>query len=115
MENLGQNIAIYFYRSGFSAFVFDQTTRINLVLIVDNSGRTKDLVKFTMLESPQNERIVENVEFLLDPAGRQTWGKCMEEGVNWLYNDWDNDPIGTASCWATGFLCVIGAGIGCAF
>ena len=115
MENLGQNIAIYFYRSGFSAFVFDQTTRINLVLIVDNSGRTKDLVKFTMLESPQNGRIVENVEFLLDPAGRQTWGKCMEEGVNWLYNDWDNDPIGTASCWATGFLCVIGAGIGCAF
>ena len=80
MENLGQNIAIYYYRSGFSAFVFDQTTRINLVLIVDNSGRTKDLVKFTMLESPQNERIVENVEFLLDPSVRQTWGNVWKKG-----------------------------------
>ena len=80
MENLGQNIAIYFYRSGFSAFVFDQTTRINFVLIVDNTLRTKDLVKFTMLESPQNERIVENVEFLLNLAGRQTWGNVWKKG-----------------------------------
>jgi hypothetical protein len=41
------------------------------------------------------------------------WGDCMKAAITQLYDDWNNDPVGTAACWATGINCAIGGGIAC--
>jgi hypothetical protein len=42
-----------------------------------------------------------------------SWSKCMKQAINDLYNDWDNDPVGTFACWASGNLCAFGAAAAC--
>jgi hypothetical protein len=37
----------------------------------------------------------------------------MKQAINDLYNDWDNDPVGTFACWASGNLCAFGAAAAC--
>jgi hypothetical protein len=43
----------------------------------------------------------------------KSWGSCMDDAIDRLYDDWEDDPAGTLSCWLTGPLCVIGGGIAC--
>lgn len=44
---------------------------------------------------------------------RRSWGECMDDAIDELYDDWKNSPGGTFACWVTGPLCVIGGGIAC--
>jgi hypothetical protein len=46
-------------------------------------------------------------------ARLNSWGSCMKDAIDKLYNDWENDPIGTFGCWATGVSCVYGGAIAC--
>jgi hypothetical protein len=41
------------------------------------------------------------------------WGSCMDDAIDQLYDDWNDDPVGTFTCWVTGPLCAIGGGIAC--
>lgn len=43
----------------------------------------------------------------------KSWGSCMDDAIDQLYDDWNDDPAGTFSCWVTGPLCAIGGGIAC--
>jgi hypothetical protein len=45
----------------------------------------------------------------------KSWGSCMEESIDLLYNDWENDGVGTLACWVSGWYCAVGAAIYCAF
>lgn len=37
----------------------------------------------------------------------------MKDAIEKLYNDWENDPIGTFGCWVTGASCDFGGAIAC--
>jgi hypothetical protein len=43
----------------------------------------------------------------------KSWGSCMDDAIDQLYDDWNDDPAGTFTCWVTGPLCAIGGGIAC--
>lgn len=47
-------------------------------------------------------------------ASIRGWGKCMKESMDKLFDDWENDPVGTFGCWVLSPFCVVGAGLGCA-
>lgn len=49
----------------------------------------------------------------LNSTTNKSWGSCMDDAIDQLYDDWNDDPIGTFSCWVTGPLCAIGGGIAC--
>ncbi|MEX2565468.1 MAG: hypothetical protein WD431_05970 [Cyclobacteriaceae bacterium] len=42
------------------------------------------------------------------------WGKCMKSSMDKLFDDWEDDPVGTFGCWVLSPFCVVGAGLGCA-
>ena len=46
-------------------------------------------------------------------VANRSWGSCMDDAIDQLYDDWNDDPIGTFTCWVTGPLCAIGGGIAC--
>lgn len=43
----------------------------------------------------------------------KSWGSCMDDAIDELYDDWEDEPVATFSCWLTGPLCAIGGGIAC--
>lgn len=43
----------------------------------------------------------------------KSWGSCMDDAIDELYDDWEDEPVATFSCWVTGPLCAIGGGIAC--
>ncbi len=47
-------------------------------------------------------------------SGDESWGNCMDDAIDTLYDDWNDDPLGTFSCWMTGPLCAVGGAIACA-
>jgi len=46
-------------------------------------------------------------------SSNKSWGSCMDGAIDELYDDWEESPAGTMSCWLTGPLCAIGGGIAC--
>ena len=50
----------------------------------------------------------------LDDESKQSWGKCMKGAMDRLFNDWDEDPVGTFVCWMMARACVVGGGLACA-
>lgn len=35
----------------------------------------------------------------------------MKNAMDQLFDDWDNDPVGTFGCWMMSPFCVVGAGL----
>jgi len=107
------NIGIYYYEDNKEALlVKDEPQNIVYVYIVDTD--TKALVNVfavTLIDSP----VVPDDPNPMFGGFFDRWKNCMKDAMNRLYNDWDDDPLGTVSCLFTGELCIIGGGLGCAF
>lgn len=76
--------------------------------ISNQTKSTRKEISATMTSLITNNELVH-----YDSRTRASWGECMSDGMDLLYNDWTNDAMGTLSCWVTGYWCVVGGAIGC--
>lgn len=117
-NNLGNKVFAYIFKINNSEYIDSYASEINLRPIqMNNSASNEPLIKIVSLSTGLNLLEYSQNEVLEYSVGRfkvkETWGGCMKDAIKRLYDDWDNDAIGTFSCWVTGPLCVIGGGIAC--
>lgn len=114
-----ENVIYYFTNNSLAALSYDgekvYATVFNKFgmeidnLIADFSNvDTKNIVTINYLDRNEIQTVNINSSFT-----NKSWGSCMDEAIDLLYDDWNDDPVGTFSCWVTGPLCAIGGGIAC--
>lgn len=103
------NAAIYYYANGYKACLIEDVSTSTVFSSICKYGNEISKIKAEL------KRGFQDVYIYNSNLSNKKWGTCMKESIPRLYNDWEEDPVGTASCWLTGPLCVVGAGIACAF
>lgn len=119
VQNIGDEIVLYWYSNETVAVLFYNSKSLDNYAYISNSvtGETLDFLRVDIEKIAGSSSNIDIVSMLSNepiPSKRPTWGGCMKKAISKLYDDWDNDPVGTFSCWATGGLCAIGGGIACA-
>lgn len=128
LTNVSNEVAIFEYSGNIVAVIFSEVSGKYYYTYIYNKS-TDEFIEVMKLEKNQNINPNSNspiansprinlVAFLSSGENngsifRSSWGSCMRDAMNQLYDDWDNDPVGTFTCWVTGPLCVIGGGIAC--
>jgi hypothetical protein len=125
------NVSIFQYENGLESIVFsceDETERVFGQILDPTTGNEKEFIvadfnyekKFNDKPTISFFSLNSDFKFIYSPfpdldqnARINSWGSCMKDAIDKLYNDWDNDPIGTFGCWATGASCVYGGAIAC--
>jgi hypothetical protein len=133
IEEITPTYGIYYYKNGTAAVLVCDKEGKNVFAYIFNSKTNKFVDAFTAIinkpsskkaklssnESLLKIRSVTSGNVLLDykvsDINSKGWGNCMRGAVKLLFDDWDNDPGGTFTCWVLSPLCVIGGGIGCVF
>lgn len=121
-ENLTESNknAIYYYNDGIAYLTYDANKVYAAVfnekgnpienLIADFSkAKSEHLITIDYLNSGNSQIIYKSN----GSTGKESWGDCMDKAIDELYDDWQDEPLGTFSCWVTGPLCAIGGGIAC--
>lgn len=124
-SNSGNDFAIYHFKNDYKAVLaYDGHAVYAIVKNSEGKKVEKIIADFTQLDS----RNTVVVNYLLSGKSQtitvgnknenylkaaESWGSCMDDAVDQLYDDWEEAPVGTFSCWVTGPLCVIGGGIAC--
>lgn len=131
ITNTYRDVAIYHYSFGIDAVVIGNrnSEKVFIYLVDDTDGAYVDSFRVTydFIES-NNEGVKElQVDLVADindlnyyynssnnlKEDGGSWGDCMDEAMDDLYDDWGDDPVGTFACWATGPLCAIGGALAC--
>lgn len=124
--------AIYYYSNNYEALIIEDVKNttaneagVYAYLFKSDTKQLIDILytQYTIVNATRstNKRISAKMTSLItnslitqyDSFNRVSWGECMSDGMDLLYNDWSKDPGGTLSCWLTGYLCVVGGAIGC--
>lgn len=116
--SVNENAIYYFTNNNVASLSYNGQNVF--ATIFDSNGNAIDNLNadFSKVDSDQivtinyldrNEEQVIN----LNSTTSKSWGSCMDDAIDQLYDDWNDDPIGTFSCWITGPLCAIGGGIAC--
>ncbi len=91
------------------ATVFDENgSEIDNIIADFSAVDTQNIVTINYLNRDEVQVVSIN-----SSATNRSWGSCMDDAIDRLYDDWNDDPVGTFSCWVTGPLCAIGGGIAC--
>ena len=129
------NLAIYYYSNNKTAllaqnnldniayaYMIDtRTNRFMDVLAVTKQESTSfpGKNKVQLFSSVQNTMIASydgNEYVVVDESNvLMSWGSRFKAALKLLYDDWDDDPVGTLACTVTVFLCAIGAAIASIF
>jgi len=104
-------------QSRIYAYLFSPTNREFIDLLIceweadhhSKATMTADNNLMRMFSVSRNEQVM---VYCIENQDKK-WGQCMKQAMKLLYEDWDNDPLGTFACWATGPQCAIGGAIGC--
>lgn len=128
LTDISNEVAIFEYTGNIVAVIFGEVSEKYYYAYIYNKS-TDIVIEVMKLEKNQNINPNPNspiadsprinlVSFLSSGENngstfRSSWGGCMRDAMNQLYDDWDNDPAGTFTCWVTGPLCAIGGGIAC--
>jgi hypothetical protein len=118
--------AIYFYNDSTKALLLENVSGNVVYIYLVNSDNNsfkgayiaylneKTTLKagepILQIESLISEELVYSYS---SNSSLKGWGDCMDDAIDQLYDDWDEDPVGTTVCWLTGPLCVIGGGLAC--
>ena len=108
------DIAIFHYENNKKALLVENE-RSNVVYAYIVETDTRDFFNVFAISIIDSADLYNNNEFdelELDENGRR-WGTCMRGAMGILFNDWDDDPVGTFACWMFAKVCVAGAGIAC--
>jgi hypothetical protein len=134
-----ENLAIYYYTNNKTALLAVNKQNNTVYAYVTKSD-TKDFVdvfvvmrkenpvlkslkengsqrEVQLISSVKNKMIIScngnknNIE--LRSGSDESWGGCMKNSMEELYDDWENDAWGSFCCWMTGPLCAVGAAIHC--
>ncbi|MDN3690489.1 hypothetical protein [Cyclobacterium jeungdonense] len=131
-NNLG-DVGLFEYENGRSAvsFTFKDDNEEVFVQVLD-SGKESDFILANFNEYSAKDKSRPSISFRSLNTGNQFiynseklglnsdgpslkgWGNCMDSAIDKLFDDWDNDPVGTFGCWVLSPFCVVGAGLGCA-
>lgn len=127
MENIAPNFGIYYYNDKTAAMLVSNKEG-SLVAAYMYDPLTNEHIDTYLAEIKQGENNDQNASILRitstitgkemlnitrQDLNSKGWGSCMRGAMKLLYDDWDDDPAGTFSCWVIGPLCVIGGAIGC--
>ncbi|MDR1199228.1 MAG: hypothetical protein LBK94_09515 [Prevotellaceae bacterium] len=122
------NIAIYYYTNNRIALLARNTLN-NIVYTYVIKADTKEFVDVFTVTKQENSSSLANrssVEIQLTSSVQsqilysydgneslvpESWGSRFKDALKQLYNDWDDDPVGTLACCVTTVLCAIGAAI----
>jgi hypothetical protein len=131
-NNLG-DVGLFEYENGRSAvsFTFEDRNEDVFVQILD-AGKESDFILANFNEFKASDKSKPSISFRSLNTGNQFiynsevqglntdgpslrgWGKCMDSAIDKIFDDWEDDPVGTFGCWVLSPLCVVGAGLGCA-
>ncbi len=108
---LDKEVLRYTYTNEYSATIGSIRGEI-IAFVQDNQGETVAQMAIKVLDDGQVQ--IDQIGGGSEPAEfTKKWGSCMKVAIDELYNDWEDDPAGTFTCWVTGPLCAIGGGIAC--
>jgi hypothetical protein len=125
------NISHFQYENGLESIVFsfsDEIDRVYGQIINPINGEEKEFIIADFdYENAYNGRpsitfssINSELKYIYSPfpanyhnSRINSWGSCMKDAIDKLYDDWEDDPIGTFGCWATGVSCLYGGAIAC--
>jgi len=119
MRKLDSTIGIYFYKSGESAVVVSDDKGNTVFTYIVNTNTNKKLetlvTNYTYTIGAPPTYVVTSSSGNHNSASQDgtTWGNCMDNAIDELYDDWDDAPVETFACWMTGPLCAIGGGLAC--
>ena len=133
LDNLG-DVGLFEYENGRSAvsFTFNDRTENVFVQVLD-SGKESDFIIANFNEHRATDKSKPSISFkslnsgslflynsreeagqISGRASLRGWGRCMDSSIDKLFDDWEDDPVGTFGCWVLSPLYVVGAGLGCA-
>lgn len=81
------------------------------IVSLDPADRRKTTIRFNSLKFDRG--FVYNPGSDISVFGLKSWGKCMKDAMDKLFDDWEEDPVGTFGCWIMSPFCVVGAGLAC--
>ncbi len=133
-DKVNSVFCIYYYTNGSAAlllsningdkvfaYIFDSKTKklieacsANLPIMPDSSLKNSTIDKeFKLVSLTTGKTLFTYSNDKFAGLESKSWGGCMRKAMQRLYDDWDNDPVGTFTCWVTGPLCVVGGGLAC--
>lgn len=111
--------AIYYFTNNYVASLSYNGQNV-FATVFDTNGNAIDNLNADFSKANSEQIVTLNyldrneVQIInLNSTTHKSWGSCMDDAIDQLYDDWNDDPIGTFSCWVTGPLCAIGGGIAC--
>jgi hypothetical protein len=81
------------------------------IAYLDPLDRSKTSITFNSLKFDRG--FTYNPGSNISVYGWSSWGKCMRDSIDKLFDDWEDAPVATFGCWVLSPLCVIGAGLAC--
>ena len=119
ITSLNEIAGIYHYKNGYSAVLVSDTKDETVFAYIINTELKEKIGSLSASFDNTETKPVTSINFLTLEENTSTyrngsWGGCMKDAIDQLYNDWEDDPVGTSACWLTGPLCVVGGGIACA-
>lgn len=116
------NYCIYHYNNYHSALLMSSESEdFCFVYMYDRS--TSNFIEYYIydfsmiknIKSPMIKKIYNPYDVrIVDFASKGDWLSCWKKSLKKLYDDYDEDPIGSLSCAATTLLCAVGGAIACA-
>jgi hypothetical protein len=118
-KNSDNENAIYYFTNKSIATLSYNSSKVYATVTNEKGIEIENLIAdFSQAESKNivtlkylNDGITKVVH--IDDSNNKSWGSCMDGAIDELYDDWEDSPAGTFSCWVTGPLCAIGGGIAC--
>ncbi len=117
------------YENNMSAVMFTLAGDENSIFINVVDNKTNNIKEFFIFKVGVMNNVVKNFtlksyynEFDYAVGGNiissgnkslNSWGSCMTDAMNELYNDWEDAPVESFACVATGWYCAAGGAIAC--
>lgn len=112
-DTVKDHIFAYVLNSNNGNFIDSFITDIEYITKLVEGEEVKELkVNIQSIEHDIDyEYSSSNSDDLKEAGG--SWGECMDDAMDELFNDWEDDPVGTFTCWVSAQSCLVGAGLAC--